>query len=315
MRLLRKRPGAGPRAPSACAAELVGLPRASQCRADRLGWWRQALRPCGEHESTSQTRCRGVCCGQAATQGPGGPVLAPGTLARRCVGRSCLTRPVAQIVGWTPAACSRRPCVRSTLLTVAAYQRPPLSAPSIGGVPAVPRYHRRHCARARRASHPRQLRDAQDRADPSLVGEAAAVTPAFHAHRRTRGSIWWSAGSRCSPTSNCATAPHRSTTELECAIRQNLAISNEQPKPFVWTKTADQIFESLKRFLSANFRLRTLERREASARWGLGYRCRRDGQYLCQGAREQEPEAPDCLERQSHPGYGSSIIDTSLSAS
>jgi hypothetical protein len=41
---------------------------------------------------------------------------------------------------------------------------------------------------------------------------------------------------------------HRSTVELEKAIRNYLAIHNENPQPFVWTKTADQILASLARF-------------------------------------------------------------------
>ena len=41
---------------------------------------------------------------------------------------------------------------------------------------------------------------------------------------------------------------HRSTVELEQAIRKYLAIHNEQSKPFVWTKTADDILDSLARF-------------------------------------------------------------------
>lgn len=41
---------------------------------------------------------------------------------------------------------------------------------------------------------------------------------------------------------------HRSTVELEQAIRSYLNVYNRDPKPFVWTKTADQILESIKRF-------------------------------------------------------------------
>ena len=37
-----------------------------------------------------------------------------------------------------------------------------------------------------------------------------------------------------------------STQALEQAIREYLAVYNEDPKPFVWTKRADQILESLK---------------------------------------------------------------------
>jgi len=41
---------------------------------------------------------------------------------------------------------------------------------------------------------------------------------------------------------------HRSTLELERAIREYLNIYNESPKPFIWTKTADEILASLARF-------------------------------------------------------------------
>ena len=41
---------------------------------------------------------------------------------------------------------------------------------------------------------------------------------------------------------------HRSTHQLEQAIRQYLKIYNTQPKPFVWTKSADDIMASIERF-------------------------------------------------------------------
>jgi len=41
---------------------------------------------------------------------------------------------------------------------------------------------------------------------------------------------------------------HRSTAELERAIHEFLDAHNQSPKAFIWTKTADQIFESLARF-------------------------------------------------------------------
>jgi transposase len=41
---------------------------------------------------------------------------------------------------------------------------------------------------------------------------------------------------------------HRSTQELEQAIRDYLAIYNKDPKPFVWTKSADEILQSVARF-------------------------------------------------------------------
>jgi hypothetical protein len=41
---------------------------------------------------------------------------------------------------------------------------------------------------------------------------------------------------------------HRSTWQLEQAIRDYLAIYNIDPKPFVWAKSADEILASLERF-------------------------------------------------------------------
>jgi transposase len=41
---------------------------------------------------------------------------------------------------------------------------------------------------------------------------------------------------------------HKSTAELEDAIGEYLEASNEDPKPFVWTKSADQILASVARF-------------------------------------------------------------------
>jgi hypothetical protein len=41
---------------------------------------------------------------------------------------------------------------------------------------------------------------------------------------------------------------HRSVRELETAIKNYLAASNQSPKPFVWAKTADEILASVARF-------------------------------------------------------------------
>jgi transposase len=41
---------------------------------------------------------------------------------------------------------------------------------------------------------------------------------------------------------------HRSTRQLEDAIRRFVEIHNEDPKPFVWTKTADEILDSIRRY-------------------------------------------------------------------
>ena len=41
---------------------------------------------------------------------------------------------------------------------------------------------------------------------------------------------------------------HQSSGELEAAIYRYLEVTNEDPKPFVWTKTADQILANVARF-------------------------------------------------------------------
>src|ERR1700751_387784 len=44
---------------------------------------------------------------------------------------------------------------------------------------------------------------------------------------------------------------HRSVQELETAIREFIAAHNQQPQPFRWTKSADQILASIGRFATA----------------------------------------------------------------
>ena len=41
---------------------------------------------------------------------------------------------------------------------------------------------------------------------------------------------------------------HRSAVQLEAAILRYIAEGNRHPKPFVWTKTADEILTSVARF-------------------------------------------------------------------
>jgi hypothetical protein len=41
---------------------------------------------------------------------------------------------------------------------------------------------------------------------------------------------------------------HRSAQALEKSIRQYVDLNNEESKPFVWTKTADDIQASIERF-------------------------------------------------------------------
>ena len=51
---------------------------------------------------------------------------------------------------------------------------------------------------------------------------------------------------------------------LEADVRAFLDAHNKDPKPFVWTKTADQILESLKRYCGKAGALRAERARRAS---------------------------------------------------
>jgi transposase len=48
---------------------------------------------------------------------------------------------------------------------------------------------------------------------------------------------------------------HHTVRDLEAAIEQFIAAHNENPKPFVWTKSADQILENLRRFAAETVKL------------------------------------------------------------
>jgi transposase len=75
--------------------------------------------------------------------------------------------------------------------------------------------------------------------------------PRFHAHFTPTSSSWLNQVERWFATlteRQIRRGTHRSTAELEQAIRSYLDANNRNPKPFVWTKTADEILESIKRF-------------------------------------------------------------------
>jgi hypothetical protein len=48
---------------------------------------------------------------------------------------------------------------------------------------------------------------------------------------------------------------HRSTRQLEQAIRDYINTVNDNPKPFRWTKSADHILGSIKRFCLATLKV------------------------------------------------------------
>lgn len=77
--------------------------------------------------------------------------------------------------------------------------------------------------------------------------------PRFHTHFTPTGSSWLNLVERWFATltaKQIRRGSFRSTRQLETVIKNYLQVYNENPKPFVWTKTADEILQSLARFCS-----------------------------------------------------------------
>jgi transposase len=75
--------------------------------------------------------------------------------------------------------------------------------------------------------------------------------PRFHVHYTPTYSSWLNLVERwfaILSERKIKRASHRSTRELERDIRGFLRHNNQHPKPFIWTKSADQILASIKRF-------------------------------------------------------------------
>ena len=75
--------------------------------------------------------------------------------------------------------------------------------------------------------------------------------PRFHVHFTPTSASWLNQVERWFATltqKQIRRGTHRSTHQLEQAIRDYLATNNADPKPFVWSKTADEIFASIQRF-------------------------------------------------------------------
>jgi transposase len=75
--------------------------------------------------------------------------------------------------------------------------------------------------------------------------------PRFHLHFTPTGSTWLNLVERffaALTEKQLRRGVHRSTRELETAIYRYIHNQNRHPRPFIWTKTADQILDSLARF-------------------------------------------------------------------
>ena len=85
----------------------------------------------------------------------------------------------------------------------------------------------------------------------ALIRNWFAKRPRFHLHFTPAYGSWINLVERWfSEITNkrIRRGAFRSVRELEAAIREYIDVHNENPKPFVWTKTADQILASIARF-------------------------------------------------------------------
>ena len=78
-----------------------------------------------------------------------------------------------------------------------------------------------------------------------------AKRPRYHLHFTPTSASWMNLVERWFAeltTKQLRRGAHRSTRALTEAIRDYLTVTNESPKPFVWTKSADDILASVARF-------------------------------------------------------------------
>jgi transposase len=127
----------------------------------------------------------------------------------------------------------------------------------------VTEFHRRH-----RSVEFRQFLDAIEAAVPrklnvhlimdnygthktALVRNWLAKRPRFHVHFTPTYGSWLNLVERWFAeltNKQLRRGAHRSVTQLEAAIREFIDAHHASPKPFVWTKTADEILASIARF-------------------------------------------------------------------
>jgi len=80
-----------------------------------------------------------------------------------------------------------------------------------------------------------------------------AKRPRFHVHFTPTYASWINLVERWFATlteKQIRRGVHRSTRQLEGAITEYLEVNNENPRPFVWSKTADEILDTIARYCS-----------------------------------------------------------------
>jgi transposase len=127
----------------------------------------------------------------------------------------------------------------------------------------ISQFHRRH-----RSSEFRQFLDTVDTQVPRdldvhlimdnygthktpLIKHWLLKRPRFHVHFTPTYGSWLNLVERwfaALTTKQLRRGAHRSVTQLETAIREFIEAHHAEPKPFLWTKTADEILASIARF-------------------------------------------------------------------
>jgi len=89
-----------------------------------------------------------------------------------------------------------------------------------------------------------------------LIHRWLARHPRFHVHFTPTGASWLNLVERwfaALTEKQIRRGVHRSTRELEDAIRRYIETTNHHPQAFVWTKTADEILASVARFCKQTY--------------------------------------------------------------
>jgi transposase len=85
----------------------------------------------------------------------------------------------------------------------------------------------------------------------AMIRRWLAKRPRYHLHFTPTSASWLNLVERWFATltdKQIRRGSHRSPRALIAAIKQYLAVTNDTPKPLVWTKTADEILASVARF-------------------------------------------------------------------
>jgi transposase len=85
----------------------------------------------------------------------------------------------------------------------------------------------------------------------ALIRKWLAKRPRFHVHFTAAYGSWINLVERWFAefaNQRIRRGAFRSVKELEAAIREYIDVHNQDPKPFAWTKTADQILASIARY-------------------------------------------------------------------